>query len=319
MSASLRILFAGTPDFAAAHLDALCESGYEVCGVLTQPDRPKGRGRKLAPSPVKVVAEQRGIAVWQPQSLKGEAEQQQIRDYQADLMIVVAYGLILPKAVLVAPRLGCINVHGSLLPAWRGAAPIQRAIMAGDTESGVTIMQMDEGLDTGDMLLKARCPILPNDTSSDLHDRLIEIGKPALLEALEAIALGRLAPEPQDDAIATYAHKLTKEEARLNWQLSATELALQVRGLNPWPVATTLANSETIRVWKAEIAETDSTSGDHARPGTIVALENDAIRVKCGTGDLRITQVQLPGGKALLVKELLNSKRAYFENLPGLG
>lgn len=261
---SLNIIFAGTPDFASAHLQTVLDTQHNVIAVYTQPDRPAGRGRKLKPSPVKERALQHDIPVYQPKSLRDEAAQEELAALNADLMIVVAYGLILPQVVLDTPEYGCINVHGSILPRWRGAAPIQRAIAAGDKESGVTIMQMDAGLDTGDMLIKAYCPIHTVDTSSDLHDRLIEVGKPALVEAINAMANSVLTPEKQDDDLACYAHKMSKEEARIDWHQSAEELDCLVRAFNPWPVATTELDDLLIRVWEAEgISESSDKAPAH--------------------------------------------------------
>ena len=233
MSKTLRIIFAGTPDFAARHLDALLSSGHQVVGVFTQPDRPAGRGKKLMPSPVKVLAEEQGLPVFQPASLRPQENQQLVADLNADVMVVVAYGLILPKAVLDMPRLGCINVHGSLLPRWRGAAPIQRSLWAGDAETGVTIMKMDVGLDTGDMLYKLACPITSDDTSATLYDKLADLGPQGLIETLQQLADNTAKPEVQDDALATYAEKLSKEEARLDWSLSAAQLERYIRAFNP--------------------------------------------------------------------------------------
>lgn len=317
MSDPLRILFAGTPEFAASHLKALIEAKHQIIGVMTQPDRPAGRGRKLMPSPVKQLALDHDLPIWQPVSLKPEESLELLKQYNADLMVVVAYGLILPQAVLEAPRLGCINVHGSILPRWRGAAPIQRAIMAGDQVSGVTIMQMDVGLDTGDMLVKSECIIHPEDTSADLHDQLIEVGCPALLQTIELLASGQAQPEKQDNTQANYAHKLSKEEAVLNWSLPAQELHNQIRGLNPWPVATTMLGEDRLRVWNAEVV--DATSSDSTVAGTIIGLDKSGIQIQCGQGSLRITQAQLPGGKALKTADLLNSKKALFEAQTKLG
>jgi len=316
MSNPLRILFAGTPEFAANHLQALIDSGHQIVGVLSQPDRPSGRGRKTQPTPVKSVAVAHGIPVWQPLSLRTEESQASLRDYQADVMVVVAYGLLLPKAVLDTPRLGCINVHGSILPRWRGAAPIQRAIMAGDTESGITIMQMDVGLDTGDMLDITTCPIAPNDASHDLHDRLITLGCPALISVLDQLAQGTAKPVKQDDALAVYAHKLSKDTAHIDWTAPAQICHNLIRGLNPWPIATTLLGEATLRVWSAEIEATD---GSAKPPGTLLTLNKKGISVQCGTGILRITSAQLPGGKALSAADLLNSRRALFESQTRLG
>ncbi|WP_299731510.1 methionyl-tRNA formyltransferase [uncultured Endozoicomonas sp.] len=305
---SLRIVFAGTPEFASAHLQAILNTHHEVIGVYSQPDRPAGRGQKLMPSPVKKLALEHNIPVYQPKSLRNEEAQQELSSLNADLMVVVAYGLILPQVVLDTPKLGCINVHGSILPRWRGAAPIQRAVEAGDTESGVTIMQMDAGLDTGDMLLKAFCPIHAHDTSANLHDRLIEVGQPALVEALDKIAKGQLQPEKQDDALANYAHKMSKEEAKLNWQSASVTLDRQIRAFNPWPVATTVLDDTNIRVWEAEPL---SESSDQ-KPGTLIKAHKDGLDIACSEGTLRIKKLQLAGSRAMTVQELLNSKKEMF-------
>ena len=305
---SLKIVFAGTPDFASAHLQAVLDTHHEVIAVYTQPDRPAGRGRKLKPSPVKELALQHDIPVYQPKTLRDETAQQELAALDADLMIVVAYGLILPQVVLDTPKYGCINVHGSILPRWRGAAPIQRAIAAGDAESGVTIMQMDAGLDTGDMLIKACCPIHESDTSSDLHDRLIEVGQPALVEAVDAIAAGSLTPEKQNDDEACYAHKMSKEEAHIKWTQPANELDCLVRAFNPWPVATTVFDELTIRVWEASaINETPD-----KEPGTLLKADKEGLDIACQSGILRVTKVQLPGSKAMAVSDILNSKKDMF-------
>lgn len=305
---SLRIIFAGTPEFASAHLQAILDSQHQVIAVYTQPDRPAGRGQKLMPSPVKSLALEHNIPVFQPKSLRNEDAQKELASLDADLMVVVAYGLILPQAVLDTPTLGCINVHGSILPRWRGAAPIQRAIEAGDTESGVTIMQMDAGLDTGDMLLKAFCPIHPTDTASNLHDRLIEVGQPALIQSLDDIAGGNIHPEKQDDKLANYAHKMSKEEARLDWQKSAQALDQQIRAFNPWPVAITALDDTNIRVWEATALEESSTE----EPGTLIKADKDGLDIACREGTLRIKRLQLAGSRAMTVQELLNSKKAMF-------
>lgn len=309
---SLRIIFAGTPEFASAHLQAVLDSQHQVIAVYTQPDRPAGRGQKLMPSSVKAQATEHNIPVFQPKSLRDEEAQKELASLDADLMVVVAYGLILPQAVLDIPKLGCINVHGSILPRWRGAAPIQRAIEAGDTESGVTIMQMDAGLDTGDMLLKAFCPIHPTDTAAQLHDRIIEVGQPALVRALDEIAGGHIQPEKQDDCQANYAHKMSKEEAKLDWQKSARALEQQIRAFNPWPVATTVLDGVNIRVWEAT-AVPNSTA---EQPGTLIKADKEGLDIACGEGDdkgiVRIKRLQLAGSRAMTVQELLNSKQAMF-------
>lgn len=305
---SLKIVFAGTPDFASAHLQTVLDTHHQVIAVYTQPDRPAGRGRKLKPGPVKELALQHDIPVYQPKTLRDEAAQQELAALGADLMIVVAYGLILPQVVLDTPKHGCINVHGSILPRWRGAAPIQRAIAADDKESGVTIMQMDAGLDTGDMLIKAFCPIHATDTSSDLHDRLIEVGQPALVEAVDAIAEGSLTPERQDDNLANYAHKMSKEEAHIDWSKPASELDCLVRAFNPWPVATTEFDELVIRVWEASPVADSSDQ----EPGVLVKADKEGLDIACQQGMLRVTKVQLPGSKAMAVSDLLNSKKEMF-------
>ena len=309
---SLKIVFAGTPEFASAHLQAVLDTHHEVIAVYTQPDRPAGRGRKLKPSPVKELALQHNIPVFQPKTLRDEVAQQELAALNADLMIVVAYGLILPQVVLDTPKHGCINVHGSILPRWRGAAPIQRAIAAGDKESGVTIMQMDAGLDTGDMLIKACCPVKASDTSSDLHDRLIEVGQPALAEAVNAIAEGTLVPEKQDDNQACYAHKMSKEEAKIDWSKPVTELDCLVRAFNPWPVATAEFEGLTIRIWETTVVHDDSFKASDNEPGTLLRADKKGLDIACQSGILRVTKIQLPGSKAMSVSDLLNSKKELF-------
>ncbi|WP_118987775.1 methionyl-tRNA formyltransferase [Photorhabdus sp. CRCIA-P01] len=308
MSNSLRIVFAGTPDFAARHLEALLMSQHEVVGVLTQPDRPAGRGKKLTPSPVKVLAEKHNITVFQPATLRSEENQQWILKQQPDVLIVVAYGLILPKTVLNTPELGCLNVHGSLLPRWRGAAPIQRSLWAGDTETGVTIMQMDIGLDTGNMLYKASCPITPEDTSASLYEKLASIGPDALLKTLSLITSGKSQPETQNENLVTYAEKLSKEEARINWELSATHLERCIRAFNPWPMSFFEMEGQPIKVWKAETIE-EQTS---VEPGTVLKADKDGIYIATADGILNITQLQPAGKKAMSTANLLNSKREWF-------
>jgi methionyl-tRNA formyltransferase len=306
---TLRIIFAGTPDFAAQHLQALIGADLNVVAVYTQPDRPSGRGNKLTPSPVKVLAEQYQLPVLQPANLRDTDAQRQLMALQADVMIVVAYGLLLPKAVLDAPRLGCINVHGSLLPRWRGAAPIQRAIWAGDTESGVTIMQMDEGLDTGTMLFKASCPIEPSDTSASMYSKLAALGPQALLTTLAQLAAGSLSSQVQDNALANYAQKLSKEEARLDWQQSAVQLERSIRAFNPWPVSYFVVAEQNIKVWAATVL-----SEEHqVTPGTLVRADKNGIDVATAQGTLRLLTLQPPGKKAMQAHELLNSRREWFQ------
>ena len=311
MSDSLRIIFAGTPDFAARHLDALLSSEHQVVGVFTQPDRPAGRGKKLMPSPVKVLAEEKGLPVFQPASLRAEENQQLVASLNADVMVVVAYGLILPKAVLAMPRLGCINVDGSLLPRWRGAAPIQRSLWAGDAETGVTIMQMDVGLDTGDMLFKLACPITDEDTSATLYDKLAELGPQGLIATLQQLAQGTAQPQVQDEAQVTYAEKLSKEEARLDWSLSAAQLERCIRAFNPWPMSWFMVDEQPVKVWKASVIPSKPTE----KPGTIVEVSKAGIQVATADGILNLESLQPAGKKAMSAQDLLNSRREWF--VPG--
>ncbi|MCP1641209.1 methionyl-tRNA formyltransferase [Pseudomonas citronellolis] len=306
MSQALRIVFAGTPEFAAEHLKALLDTPHEIVAVYTQPDRPAGRGQKLMPSPVKQLAAQHGLPVLQPPTLRNPEAQAELAALQPDLMVVVAYGLILPQAVLDIPRLGCINSHASLLPRWRGAAPIQRAVQAGDAESGVTVMQMEAGLDTGPMLLKVVTPISPEDTGGSLHDRLARLGPPAVVEAIAGLAAGTLKGEVQDDALATYAHKLSKDEAKLDWSRPAVELEHTVRAFDPWPVCHTTLNGEPLKVWAARLGE------GKGEPGIILGASRDGLLVGCGEGSLLLTRVQFPGGKPLAFADLFNSRREQF-------
>jgi methionyl-tRNA formyltransferase len=299
----MRIIFAGTPDFAAESLKALLHSGHDICAVYTQPDRPAGRGRKLTPSPVKQVALDHQIPVEQPLNFKHEDSINHLASYQADLMIVVAYGLLLPQAVLDTPRLGCINVHASLLPRWRGAAPIQRAILAGDKETGVGIMKMEAGLDTGPVLLEARCAINANDNAQSLHDKLAELGAATLLESLVDIEHRLQQAIPQDDSHMTYASKLQKQEAVIDWQQPAKQILRQVNAFNPWPVAQTLLNGDVLRIWQAEFI----TESSNAKPGTIIAVSKQGIDVATTDGSLRITQLQMPGKRAMQVQDFLNA------------
>jgi len=306
----MRIVFAGTPEFAAQHLQALLDAGREIVAVYTQPDRPAGRGQKLAPSPVKQLALQHGIAVYQPQTLRDPAAQAELAALTPDLMVVVAYGLILPQVVLDTPRLGCINSHASLLPRWRGAAPIQRAIEAGDASSGVTVMQMEAGLDTGPMLLKVTTTITAEDTGGTLHDRLATLGSQAVVEAVTKLAAGELRGEVQDDTLATYAHKLNKDEARLDWSRPAVELERLVRAFNPWPICHSTLHGEVLKVHAAQLGE------GQGAPGSVLAADKSGLTVACGEGALRLTRLQLPGGKPLSFADLYNSRREQFA--PGL-
>jgi methionyl-tRNA formyltransferase len=303
---SLNIIFAGTPDFAAKHLAALYASEHNVVAVYSQPDRPAGRGKKLTPSAVKSLALEHGTPVFQPESLKNEEAQKELAAIQADIMIVVAYGLILPKTVLDTPRLGCLNVHGSLLPKWRGAAPIQRAIWAGDKFTGISIMQMDEGLDTGDVLLEKSMAIPGLATSATLYEDLAELGPEALIEALDN--LENLEPSPQEDDEVSYAHKLSKEEALIDWQLSAAQLARNVRAFNPWPVVWFQHNEVAIKVWQAEVLE----ALDEHEVGTIINVDKDGIEVACGEHNLLLSQLQIPGKKPQNVGDIINGKPDLF-------
>ncbi|MFG0762129.1 methionyl-tRNA formyltransferase [Aeromonas media] len=305
----LKLIFAGTPDFAARHLAALLSSDHEVVAVYTQPDKPAGRGQKLTASPVKELALAHSLPVYQPASLRNEAAQAELAALGADLMVVVAYGLILPKAVLDTPRLGCLNVHGSLLPRWRGAAPIQRAIWAGDAETGVTIMQMDVGLDTGAMIRKVSCPIAFDETSASLYDKLAELGPQALVDTLNAMAAGDTAAEVQDDALANYAQKLSKEEARIDWSMEAVAIERCIRAFNPWPISWFEVAEQTIKVWQAEVIDSDH--GQSA--GTLLKADKQGIDVATGKGVLRLLTLQPPGKKAMSVPDLLNSRRDWFE------
>lgn len=305
----LKLIFAGTPDFAARHLAALLSSDHEVVAVYTQPDKPAGRGQKLTASPVKDLALAHDLPVYQPASLRNEEAQAELAALGADLMVVVAYGLILPKAVLDTPRLGCLNVHGSLLPRWRGAAPIQRAIWAGDAETGVTIMQMDVGLDTGAMIRKVSCTIASDETSASLYDKLAELGPQALVDTLDAMAAGDTTAEAQDDTLANYAQKLSKEEARIDWSMEAVAIERCIRAFNPWPISWFEVADQTIKVWQAEVIDSD-----HGQPvGTLLKADKQGIDVATGKGVLRLLTLQPPGKKAMSVPDLLNSRRDWFE------
>lgn len=309
MSQSLRIVFAGTPDFAARHLAALLSSEHEVIAVYTQPDRPAGRGKKLTASPVKNIALENNIPVYQPENFKSDEAKQELADLNADIMVVVAYGLLLPQVVLDTPRLGCINVHGSILPRWRGAAPIQRSIWAGDKETGVTIMQMDIGLDTGDMLSIATLPIEATDTSASMYEKLAGLGPDALVKCLADIASGKAIAEKQDDELANYAKKLSKEEARINWSDDAAHVERCVRAFNPWPMSHFEAAENSIKVWQSRVAE--QTSDKPA--GTILQADKTGIYVATGQGVLVLEQLQVPGKKAMSVQDILNSRASWFE------
>jgi methionyl-tRNA formyltransferase len=305
---SLRVIFAGTPDFSSIHLNALIDSKHQLLAVYSQPDRPAGRGKKLRASPVKQLAEAAGISVYQPASLRVEEEQHTLANLNADVMVVVAYGLILPQAVLDAPRLGCLNVHASLLPRWRGAAPIQRAIEAGDSETGITIMQMDAGLDTGAMLATANCAIGPQTSSALLHDSLADLGPPLLLQVLDNLVQFQGRAVSQNEELVTYAEKILKPEAELNWRQEAAVLARMVRAFNPFPVCFGSLGQERVKIWEAQPVNITASEA----PGTIMRADKEGIMVSCGGGQLLIQRLQLAGGKPLTAMQLLNARSELF-------
>ncbi len=314
MSQSLNIIFAGTPEFAAQHLQALINSTHRVVAVYCPPDKPAGRGKKLTACATKVLALEHNITVEQPTNFKEKADQQILADYDADVMVVVAYGLLLPQTILDAPRLGCINVHGSLLPKWRGAAPIQRSLETGDSETGVTIMQMDKGLDTGDMILKSHCEITVQDTSATLYEKLAELGPIALVDTLSQMATGDYQRVPQQDNLSSYARKLDKAEAELNWQQDAIVLQRKIRAYIPWPVAQfTYTENQSdkehrIRVWQASVVP----SNPDQQPGIILSVDKQGIVVGTGKDALRIEILQIPGKKALPAADILNARANWF-------
>jgi methionyl-tRNA formyltransferase len=299
----MRVVFAGTPDFSVPVLQAVLDSQHSVVAVYTQPDRPAGRGRKLLPGPVKQLADRYQLPVRQPLSLKDSEAQRQLAELDADLMVVVAYGLILPQAVLDLPRLGCVNLHASLLPRWRGAAPIQRAILADDRETGVCLMQMEAGLDSGPVLAEVRTDIAADETGGSLHDRLSLLAAELLARHLDDLEQGSLTATTQDESLVTYAGKLDKREAVIDWGCSADQLERQVRAFNPWPVAQADYQGQVLRIWEARAV---AVSGDG--PGTVVAAGKQGIDVLCGEGCLRLLQVQLPGGKRLKAADFLNAR-----------
>lgn len=309
MTQPLNIIFAGTPDFSVAPLQALLDSEHNVIAVYTQPDRPAGRGRKLTASPVKNLAVAHNIPVYQPQSLRDEAAQQELAALNADLMIVVAYGLILPQAVLEMPKHGCLNIHASLLPRWRGAAPIQRAIESGDAETGVTIMQMDIGLDTGDMLYKVTTKIEPNDTAQTLHDRLSTLGCDALMATLEQLQNAQLQPQQQDESLVTYAEKMHKAEAEINWQQPAQTIVRKIQAFNPWPVAFTQFQDKPLRILQAHIAENSSEKAAENSPGLVIAVEKQGMLIATGDQPIWITQLQPAGKKAMAAYDFAQSRQ----------
>jgi methionyl-tRNA formyltransferase len=305
MTTPLRLAFAGTPEFAVPHLHACICPQVEIAAVYTQPDRPAGRGRKLAASPVKEAALALGLRVEQPATLRAADVQQRLRELDLDLLVVVAYGLILPRKVLAMPRRGCWNVHASLLPRWRGAAPIQRALLAGDARSGVCLMQMEAGLDTGPVLLERALDIAPHDTGGTLHDRLAALGAGVLREGIEGLVRGTLpAPRAQSEQGVTYAHKLDKAEAQLDWNDSAVALERKVRAFDPWPVAEAKIGGERLRIWSAQAV--DDTPG--APIGSVVAATRTGLDICCGTGMLRIRELQRDGGRRMTVADYLNAR-----------
>ena len=307
------MFFAGTPEFASQHLQALIESRHKVVAVYTQPDKPSGRGRKLSLNAVKKTALTHELPLYQPESFTDVSIQEGLKLHQPDVMVVVAYGLILPSPVLNIPRYGCINVHGSLLPRWRGAAPVQRAVMAGDEETGITVMQMDSGLDTGDMLHKSSVPILISDTSETLYDKLSRLGGVALNRVLDQISANTVRREKQDNQLATYAHKITKDEGRVDWSLPAARLSCLVRGLNPWPVAWTELQDMVIRLWDVEIIDDPSFfSSSQIVPGTIIHGDKSSVFVACGQHALSLKSIQLPGKRRMHIRDILNSRRDMF-------
>ena len=320
MNTPLRIVFAGTPDFAARHLSALltseASSQHQIVGVYTKPDRPAGRGKKITTSPVKDLAQTHNIPVFQPENFKSEEAHRALLDLKADIMVVVAYGLILPKVILSTPRLGCINVHGSILPRWRGAAPIQHAIWAGDTKTGVTIMQMDEGLDTGDILKISTLDIDTKETSATLYEHLADLGPFSLIDCLNEIATGQTHPIKQDDHLANYATKLSKDEAKIDWSLSAKEIERCIRAFNPWPMSYFSLSSphqdtQNIKVWEAEALPSPAESSP-SFPGTILSANKQGIDIATGKGILRLISIQPPGKKAMKAADMFHSRRDEF-------
>ncbi|MFC3122008.1 methionyl-tRNA formyltransferase [Agaribacter flavus] len=304
----MRIVFAGTPDFAAAHLQALLNTEHEIVAVYSQPDRPAGRGKKLTPSAVKSLAQANNIAVEQPLKFSDEGAADKLASYHADVMVVVAYGLLLPEHILNIPKRGCINVHGSILPKWRGAAPIQRAIWAGDKETGVAIMQMDKGLDTGKVIQIATLAIEDNDTSASLYNKLAALGPRTLVDTLAK--LDTLEATEQNNDQATYAKKLSKEEARCDWSLDAQQLARNVRAFNPWPVAWFDYNGQAIKIWEAE--PVSAKSFEKSACGEITEYSKDGLSIKCASGLLLIKQIQLPNKKRQAIADLVNGKPDLF-------
>jgi methionyl-tRNA formyltransferase len=312
MNKKLRIIYAGTPDFSVPALQALLDSEHEVVAVYTQPDRPAGRGRKIQFGPVKQLAVDAGIPVEQTTTLKTEEAQQTLRDYQPDVMVVAAYSLILPQAVLDIPHYGCLNIHASLLPRWRGAAPIQRAIEAGDAETGVTIMQMAAGLDTGDMLLKITRPVGAEDGGQGLHDQMAQDGADGLIQVLNQLTEGTLTAEVQNDELATYAHKLTKAEGEIDWTLPASQIDAKIRAFDAWPTAYTYFQGKPLKLIRSVFVDQET----RAEPGDVLAESKEGIDIATGSGIVRIKELQMPGGKRMDVAAFLNARTLEGEHFP---
>ena len=313
MTKKYDVVFAGTPEIAARHLKALIQENhlYNILGVYTQPDRKAGRGRKLTASPVKQLAMQHDLPIFQPHTLKDKNTQKTLQGLQPDIMVVVAYGLILPKAILEIPRLGCINIHVSLLPRWRGAAPIQRAIEMGDSKTGVSIMKMDKGLDTGDVFHTEVCQIFKTDNSQSLHDRLAKIGSDTLIKILPSICSNQLTPIKQSEQGTSYAHKITKDESSICWQNPAKKIVCKIKAFNPWPITTSIYKETTVRILDACISDSSPTTT--STPGEIISIDKKGILVATNTDIVTISRLQFAGGKPLTVQDVLNAKPDFFE------
>ena len=299
----IRIVYMGTPDFAVEPLEAIIKAGYEVAAVVTQPDKQKGRGKEVKMTPVKVCALRHGIPVFQPVKIKEPEAVAELEKYQADLFVVAAFGQLLSEEILNMPEYGCINIHASLLPAYRGAAPIQWAVLNGEKESGVTIMQMDKGLDTGDMLLKRSVELSPKETGDSLHDKLMRLGAELIVEALPKLEKGELVPEKQKDELSSYAKKLTKAMGQIDWSKDAVSLERWIRGLNSWPSAYTFFGGKTLKIWEAQV--TEENGAQKAEPGQVVSVSRESFTVACGQGALQILSLQLEGKKRVLTREFL--------------
>lgn len=299
----IRIVYMGTPDFAVEPLEAIIKAGYEVAAVVTQPDRQKGRGKEVKMTPVKECALRHGIPVFQPVKIKEPEAVAELEKYQADLFVVAAFGQLLSEEILNMPEYGCINIHASLLPAYRGAAPIQWAVLNGEKESGVTIMQMDKGLDTGDMLLKRSVELSPKETGDSLHDKLMHLGAELIVEALPKLEKGELVPEKQKDELSSYAKKLTKAMGQIDWSKDAVSLERWIRGLNSWPSAYTFFGGKTLKIWEAQV--TEENGAQKAEPGQVVSVSRESFTVACGQGELQIFSLQLEGKKRVSTREFL--------------